>query len=80
MQFLLLTGTKAAARLPGWVAAAQAGTLDEPKPDHVWWAHGESLIAEAARHNFQPFWQTRKRPTGDGYEQWKAQFLAAHVY
>jgi hypothetical protein len=80
MQFLLLTGTQAAARLPGWVTTAQAGTLDEPKPDHVWWAHGESLTAEAARHGFQPFWLTKKRPTGDAFDAWEAQFIKTYRY
>jgi hypothetical protein len=80
MQFLLLTGTHAAARLPGWVTTAQAGTLDEPKPDHVWWAHCDSLTAEAARHGFQPFWLTKKRPRGAAFDAWRTRFLALHTY
>lgn len=80
MTYLLMVGEYADARLPGWVETLQRGQFGGPIPEAVWTIHKSALIAEAARHNFEPYQLTEKRPTGAGFEQWKAEFLDRHRY
>lgn len=79
MTFYVLTGQQAKARIKGWAAVAMPAD-PAVAADAAWLQHREALIAEAAEHGFEPFGLTKKRPTGDGFEQWRALFLAAHTY
>jgi hypothetical protein len=79
-RYALLTGEDPGVRLHGWVTQAQAGQYGEPTADDVWTQHREALIAEAHRHGFEPCRMTRKRPSGDGFTRWQAEFFAQHRY
>ncbi len=78
--FALLAGAHPNVRVTGWPAQAQAGQFGEPTAAHVWQEHREGLLAEAAAHGFVPFAETQHRPTGAGFEAWRAAFLATHRY
>jgi hypothetical protein len=49
-------------------------------PADVWPVHRDALIAEAGAAGFQPFWATKKRPTGAKFERWRERFLREHSY
>ena len=38
----------------------------------------DELRAEAARRNFVPWAISGREPTGEGFEQWRAEFLTQH--
>jgi hypothetical protein len=78
--YALLAGRDPDCRLHGWVTQAQAGQYGEPTADDIWAQHQEALTDEARAHGFEPFWQTKRRTTGDGFERWSAQFLQQHTY
>lgn len=80
MIFTLMTGESAAVRIHGWVALAQQGQFGEPTSDEAWNAHRETLIREAAAHNFEPYWSRSRPPSGAGFRQWRERFLAEHTY
>jgi hypothetical protein len=78
--FELLTGASPGVRLRGWVKMLQAGQFGEPTADQVWAAHGEALTEEAETNGFEPFWLTKKKPTGDAFIAWATAFLQQHQY
>ena len=67
-------------RLKGWVDAMQLGRDEARVLEAVWVRHGERLRADARAQGFEASGPTKRRPTGAGFEQWRAGFLAAHRY
>jgi hypothetical protein len=78
--FALLTGGDPGCRLTGWVTRAQAGRFGEPTAADIWAQHGDALTALAEENGFSPHYQTKRRPSGDGFERWRDAFLAKHTY
>jgi hypothetical protein len=76
MCFLLMTGEHAPGRVHGWVRTAQG----DPPADVAWQVHRDRLIEQAAAHDFQPFALTKKKPSGDGFARWEAEFLRVFRY
>jgi hypothetical protein len=76
MTYRLMTGSAADVRLKGWVRIE----LGELTPDVAWQAHGDRLTAEAAAHDFQPFWLTKKHPHGAGFDAWEAECFKRYRY
>ena len=86
-RWLLMTGGLCPQRVPGWVGQAQAATRTgewrlglHTRRRRVVGRVSRRVIAEARAHNFEPFWQTHREPTGEALEQWRAAFLATHRY
>ena len=75
--YYLVVGEMPTCRLRGWVSLA---TKDDPTAEMVWEQHREALIADAEANGFQPWMLTKTRPTGEGVDRWREQFLTAHRY
>ena len=78
--FALLTGRDPGCRLAGWVKQAQGGMFGEPNSAQVWAQHQGALTEEAQAHDFAPYWATKKKPSGAGFDAWATAFLQAHRY
>jgi len=89
--YVLLVGTPAPGRVSGWVRLFRQCVPHEAERNTrvwdfdrvgaaLWRAHGAALTAEAAAHGFAPYWAEKRRPSGDGFEAWRQQFLATHSY
>jgi hypothetical protein len=76
--FFLLTGDHAPRGVGNWVEAAQVGLYGNPTWEELLEAHADALVAEARAYGFRPHCVTGRRPTGAGFEAWRAEFLAQH--
>ena len=66
LRYRLMTGAEPSGRIAGWVQLAQGVAAP---PDVAWRAHGHALITEAEAHGFVPYAQTKKRPSGPGFDR-----------
>jgi hypothetical protein len=62
------------------VKQLQAGLFGEPTAAMVWAQHAEALIQLARDHDFEPFYTARRRPVGDGFQQWADAFRQQYRY
>jgi hypothetical protein len=77
--YALLAGDDPQCRLRGWPLLYQE-FVGEPAADEVWARHQTALLEEAAAHDFTPAWISKQPPRGDGFQRWRAAFVAAHRY
>lgn len=77
LRYYLLTGDIPKQRVENWVAFFR---LADREVADAWTQHGPSLVAEAQRHDFEPWWQSQRVPRGPGFARWRERFLAAHAY
>ena len=77
-RYFSLTGEDPGCRLPGCGTgrAGRARRADGGGRLDVW----ADLIAEARAAGFAPFRVTRRTPTGEAFERWRADFLRRHAY
>ena len=74
LTFLLIAGTWAPSRVPGWVAAAQDVDI-EATLQAAWQEHGDTLMAVARAAGFVPFGAAQRAPVGPAFDAWASRFL-----
>jgi hypothetical protein len=80
IEYRLMTGAWAEARVAGWVAAAPLAADEVAHLKAVWAAHGDTLRAEAEQFGFDPYAITHTPPTGTGFRRWAERFLRTNRY
>jgi hypothetical protein len=85
-QYALMVGRPATVRLRGWYNFEQdairtsTGYDWTAAGDRLWAVHGAALTSEARSAGFEPYWPTKKRPSGAAFDAWCAAFLRQHTY
>jgi hypothetical protein len=80
IRYRLMVGTWPSARTRGWVAALSAEDDGATLMRQAWREYGGLLHEEAAAHDFEPHYATKRRPRGAGVERWVAKFLEKYRY